>query len=213
MKSFLRTALMLTLALLTTAPGFAYPQTTTYRTSHAKRNEAISGTLAVTGNTTVGGTLAVTGNTTITGTLSSTGGISSSSIATGAVKRKYLIAKPCPAGGAAASNTTVYFQNLGTGRAGTVTKITFFTHVDPVSGTNTIKVLKNGASGNTLLSTASVSLNGSTADTIQTTTLTSTAADLALAATDTLYCEYSAGTQGSAAKDVTVIVEFEPTDF
>lgn len=142
-----------------------------------------------------------------------TGGLTAANIQTGSAKREIFIAKMCPAGGAAASNSTVYFANVYFGRAGTVKRITYGTNIDPVSGTNTVKVLKNGAAGNTMLSTASVSLNGATANVGQNATLTATGADLVFTATGSAYCEYSAGTQGAAAKDVTAVIEFEPDDF
>ena len=111
------------------------------------------------------------------------------------------------------ANSTVYRQSLRFGRAGTVKAVYYGTHVDPTSGTNTIKVLKAATNGNTMLNAASVSLNGATADVTQTATLTGTGADLAVTAGQLVYCEYSAGTQGSAAQDVFVTVEFEPTAF
>lgn len=157
---------------------------------------------------TVGGAVTVVG-----ASVTVTGGLPSAQIATGAVKRKFFTLKPCPGGGVACSNTTTYFAVQPVPRAGIVKAIKYQTAVDPTSGTNTVKVLKNGSSGNTMLSAASVSLNGATAYTIQSGTLTSTAADLALAAGDNIYVEYAAGTQGSAAKDVTVVIEYEPTDY
>lgn len=166
---------------------------------------ALSGTIS--GSPTFSGTLTLSNAPTITG------GLTAANIQTGSAKRQLLRAVMAPAGGAVTVNSTVYFGNLAFGRAGTVKRITYGTAVDPVSGTNTVKVLKNGSAGNTMLSTASVSLNGATANVAQNGTLTATGADLALAATDTVYLEYSAGTQGVVAKDVYGIVEFEPTDF
>lgn len=141
------------------------------------------------------------------------GSIPAAKLQTGSAKRELMQAKVCPAGGAAASNSTVYFAFLYPSRAGIVKQITYATNVDPVSGTNTIKVLKAASNGNTMLSAASVSLNGTTINTATVATLTATGADLALTAGQPVYCEYSAGTQGAAAKDVTVTIEYEPTDF
>lgn len=159
------------------------------------------------------GTQTLAGTYTFSASPTITGGLTAANIQSGSAKRQVIQAKMCPAGGAVTVNGTTYFSNISFGRAGIVKRITYFTHVDPVSGTNTVKVLKNGAGGNTMLSSASVSLNGSTADVLQIGTLTATSGDLALAATDTVYCEYAAGTQGTVAKDVTAVVEFEPTDF
>jgi len=177
-------------ASLAGAPVFAATGTT-----HLKSNLDVKGTLGVTG--------AVTLSTPLT----------AANIQTGSAKRELLVAKVCPAGGAATSNATTYFQYLYPSRAGVVKQITYSTNIDPVSGTNTIKVLKATSSGNTMLSTASVSLNGTTINTATVATLTATGADLALTAGQPIYCEYAAGTQGAAAKDVTVTIEYEPTDF
>lgn len=130
-----------------------------------------------------------------------------------AIKSKVLIAKVCPAGGAAAVDGTTYFAFLYPGRQCTVTQITYGTHVDPVSGTNTLKVLKAAANGNTMLNAATISLNGTAIDTDVLATKTATGADLALTASQGIYCEYTAGTQGAAAKDVTIVVEVEFTDY
>lgn len=130
-----------------------------------------------------------------------------------AIKSKIFTAKVSPAAGAVAVNGTTYFVFLYPGRAWTVKQIGYATHVDPVSGTNTIKVLKAAANGNTMLNAASVSLNATTIDTDTIATLTATGADLSGTATQPIYCEYTAGTQGAAAKDVTVEVELELTDY
>lgn len=111
------------------------------------------------------------------------------------------------------ADATAYRGVIAFGRAGTVTRITYGTAVDPVSGTNVITAEKNGFSGNTMLSTASVSLNGATANVAQIATLTGTGADLALAETDTVALEYNAGTQGTDAEQVWATVEFQPDDF
>lgn len=141
-----------------------------------------------------------------------TGGLPAAQIQTGSAKRQVLTARLSPETGAAA-DSTVYRALLYFGRAGTVTKVTYGTAVDPVSGTNVIAVEKGSFTGNTMLSTATVSLNGTTAFTAVTATLTATGADLALLATEPVALEYNAGTQGTDAEQVTVTVEFEPTDF
>lgn len=130
-----------------------------------------------------------------------------------AIKSKVFTAKVCPAGGAVTVNGTTYFQFIFPGRAWTVKQIGYATHVDPISGTNTIKVLKATSAGNTMLSTANVSLNGTTIDLNTVATLTATSGDLTGTATQPIYCEYAAGTQGAVAKDVTVEVEVEFTDY
>ena len=158
------------------------------------------------GNQTIAGTKTFSTAPTITG------GLTAANIQTGSAKRQSIRVPLAPNTGTAA-NSTVYSGSIWFGRAGTVTRITYGTEVDPVSGTNTIKVLKASSAGNTMLNAASVSLNGATANVGQNATLTGTGADLGLTATQSVYCEYSAGTQGAAAKNVAVTIEFEPTDF
>jgi len=165
-----------------------------------------TGTVTNSGNVAVGGTLGVTGAVTLTTPLTA------ANIQTGSAKRQTIRALLAP-NTSTAANATVYSQSLFFGRAGIVKAVTYATEVDPISGTNTIKVLKASSVGNTMLNAASVSLNGATANTGQVATLTATGADLAVTATQSVYCEYSAGTQGAAAKGVCVTVEFEPTDF
>jgi hypothetical protein len=184
---------------------FVWKAATQTLTNKTISGGTISGTIA--GSPTASGTWTFSNPPTITG------GLTAANIQTGSAKREVLRAVMSPAGGAVTVNGTTYFGCLAFGRAGIVKRITYGTHVDPVSGTNTIKVLKNGASGNTMLNAASVSLNGATADVAQNATLTATSGDLSLGATDTVYCEYVAGTQGVVAKDVYAVVEFEPTDF
>jgi hypothetical protein len=143
-----------------------------------------------------------------------TTGLTSANITAGAsVKQCILKATASPGGGVACANGTVYFGFIPILKACTLKAVSYQTHVDPVSGTNVIKVLKNGASGNTVLSVASASLNGATADTAQNPALTATGADKSFVAGDNIYFEYSAGTQGAAAKDVVLTVQLELTDF
>lgn len=121
-------------------------------------------------------------------------------------------AKVSPAGGAAAANATTYYAYIYPGHAGTVQSIRWATNVNPISGTNTIQVNKGSSAGASMLSTATVSLNGATSGTIQSGTLTATPANLSITATQGIYCAYVAGTQGAAAQDVTVFVDFNKTD-
>lgn len=158
------------------------------------------------------GTQTINGAKTFSTAPTITGGLTAANIQTGSAKRQVLTARLSPETGAAADGT-VYRGSLYFGRAGTVTRITYGTGVDPVSGTNVIAVEKGSYSGNTMLSTATVSLNGTTADTGVTATLTATGADLGLTASQPVCCEYNAGTQGTDAEQVFVTVEFEPTDF
>lgn len=140
-------------------------------------------------------------------------GILASQIASGLAKRVFATILLSPAGGAVAVNDTVYFGLWYPRRAGILKAASYATHVDTVSGTNTLKLLKAAANGTTMLSAASVSLNATVIDTATAFTLSATAADLALTAAQGIYCEFAAGTQGAAAKDVKVILEFEPTDY
>lgn len=141
-----------------------------------------------------------------------TGGLTAANIASGSAKRQVAVVRLSPETGACA-DSTVYRGSAYFGRAGTVTRITYGTGVDPVSGTNVIAIEKGSYSGNTMLSTATVSLNGTTANTGVTAALTSTSADLGLTAAQPVCCEYNAGSQGTDAEQVTVTIEFEPTDF
>lgn len=158
------------------------------------------------------GTQTIAGVKTFSSAPTITGGLTAANIQTGSAKRQVLTAALSPVTGAAA-DTTVYRSQLFFGRAGTVTRITYGTAVDPVSGTNVIAVEKGSFTGNTMLSTATVSLNGTTANTGVTATLTATGADLGLTAAQPVCLEYNAGTQGTDAEQVFVTVEFEPTDF
>ena len=141
-----------------------------------------------------------------------TGGLTAANIQTGSAKRQTLFARLSPETGVAA-DTTVYRAMICPGRAGSVKRVTYVTHVDPVSGTNVITIQKAAFGGTTMLSTANVSLNGATADTAVQATLTGTGADLAVTAAQCVCAEYNAGTQGTDAEQVSVSVEFEPDDF
>ncbi|MBX9688197.1 MAG: hypothetical protein K2X27_15925 [Candidatus Obscuribacterales bacterium] len=158
------------------------------------------------------GTQTINGTKTFSTPPSITGGLPASGIQTGSAKRETQTIMLSPSTGTAA-NTTVYSGLLSFTKACTVKAISYGTAVDPVSGTNTLKALKGSSSGNTMLSTASVSLNGTTANTVVAATLTATGADLSIPAATPLYFEYSAGTQGAAAKSVFMSVEVEKNDF
>lgn len=107
---------------------------------------------------------------------------------------------------------TTYTRLVTTSRAGTVTRISIVAGVKPVGGTNTVSVLKNGTT--TMLSTATFDPTTITANyAAQGLTLTGTGANLALAAGDCVLVTYVSGTQGTAAQNVTVVVEFAPTDY
>lgn len=188
-----------------------------------------SGNFAVTGNETVGGTLGVTGastltgNTTVGGTLGVTGAVTltvpltAANIQTGSAKRQlltYHFASNVADGTAA--DSTVYRAVLFPGRAATVKNISFGCVVAPTVGTDSIKVLKGSSSGNTMLSAATFDANTLTANQATAATLTATGADLTVAATGAnsgIYVEYSAGSQTVDAKDLSVTIEIEPTDF
>lgn len=145
-----------------------------------------------------------------TPTLSGSGFVTAANIQSGSAKRQVQTIRLAPVTGAAA-DATVYRGIIAFGRAGTVTRITYGADTVPTSGTNVIAIEKNSFSGNTMLSTATVSLNSAPIAT--TATLTGTGADLGLTATQVIACEYNAGTQDVDAQNVYVSVEFEPTDF
>jgi hypothetical protein len=127
-------------------------------------------------------------------------------------KKKNFIVPLSPATGANA-DSVVYRGIIFPGRAGSVSKITIGCQTPPTVGTDVIKVLKASSSGNTLLSTATFDANTLVANTATTPTLTATTADLAITATQGIYCEYSAGVQTVDAIGISVNIEFTPTDF
>jgi hypothetical protein len=139
-----------------------------------------------------------------------TGGLTAANIQSGSAKRQVIRAQLSPVTAAAADSTT-YAGLVAFGRAGTVKKISFVCTVAPTVGTDTIEVLKNNTT--TMLNAATYDANTLTALTVANATLTATGADLALTATDVIRCKYNAGSQTADAQDVTVIIEFEPTDF
>lgn len=141
-----------------------------------------------------------------------TGGLTAANIQSGSAKRQVMRVSLSPNTGAAA-DSTVYKALVFPGRAGTVKAITFGCQVAPTVGTDTIKVLKATSAGNTMLNAATFDANTLVANTGAPATLTATGADLGLTATQGIYCEYSAGAQTVDAVDVSVTLEYEPTDF
>lgn len=143
-----------------------------------------------------------------------TGGLTAANIQSGSAKRELLrwtfaqniATQTC-------ADSTVYSARLFPGRAGVVKAIFFGCKTAPTVGTDTLKVLKGSSSGNTMLSAATFDANTLVADTASAATLTSTTADLALTATQPIYVEYSAGSQTVDAVDLSVTIEYEPTDF
>jgi hypothetical protein len=158
------------------------------------------------------GTQTINGAKTFSTAPTITGGLTAANIQTGSAKRELMTATLSPTTGAAV-DTTVYRFTLAPGRAGIVKRVNIMCQLPPTVGTDTIKILKNGSAGNTMLSAASFDANTLTANTATNMTLTATSGDLTLVATDTIYCEYSAGTQTQDAIGVAAVVEFEPTDF
>lgn len=152
------------------------------------------------------GTLSVAGAVTLTTPLTA------ANIQTGSAKRELLRASLSPNTGAAA-DSTVYKVLLFPGRACTVKRIQFGSQVAPIGGIDTIKVLKSTSSGNTLLNSATFDATTLVNNVATNATLTSTGADLALTATQGIYCEYSAGVQITDAVDLSVTAEIEPDNF
>ena len=149
------------------------------------------------------GDSANTANLTVTGTVT---------IPTSGLKRKFFTVALSPNTGAAA-DSTVYRGFVFPGRAGTVKKVSIGCQVAPTVGTDTIKILKAATNGNTMLSAATYDANSLTAATSTPMTLTSTAADLSLTATQGIYCEYSAGSQTVDAIGIVATIEYEPSDY
>lgn len=112
----------------------------------------------------------------------------------------------------AAVDGTTYEATLFPGRACIVRKVTFGAVTAPAGDTNTLTVKHASSSGNTMLSTASVSANTLTSGTALAGTLTSTLADRTLTAAQGVHVSYAQGTATTDAKAVTVTVEVEPTD-
>lgn len=141
---------------------------------------------------------------------SSTAGVGG---AASASRQRMLIPHMFADGGTVADGT-VYRGFLCPGFACTVKGISLIAAQPSVGGTNTFKALKGSSSGNTMLSAASYDPTGLTANQGALMSLTSTAADLQLAASGAgsgIYLEYNAGTQTTDATQVGVLVEVEPT--
>lgn len=127
-------------------------------------------------------------------------------------KRQCFVIPLSPNTGAAA-DSTLYRGVVFPGRAGTVTKITLGCQTAPTVGTNLIKVLKGGSSGNTMLNAATFNANTLVANTATDASLTATAADLTLTAAQPIYAEYSAGAQTVDGIGLVAVIEFQPDDF
>lgn len=127
------------------------------------------------------------------------------------LKRMYLTGQfsAAASSGIIADGATHAFS-IFPGIAGTVKRISCNAAVFPGDGTSTIKILKAATNGNTMLSTASVDPATKTSLTGFDFTLTSTAADLALTATQLIYCEFVCGTVTNQPAAVTITVEYEP---
>lgn len=114
--------------------------------------------------------------------------------------------------GQALANSTTFSYVVAPGRAGTVTLLSLAALVKPAGGTNTLAIKKNN--GNTMLSTATFDPTTIGANNVsQPLTLTSTAADLTLTATDTITVIYTSGVQTTAAQAPTLTIEMLPTDY
>ncbi len=226
-------AQVVAILVLFAAPGFAATET-----SHSFSNQVINGDLSVTGTTTLTGAVnqtgnhAVTGNLSVSGTSAHTGAatfgstvgitgalsltvpLTAANIQTGSAKRELLTYHFAPnvATGTAADGTT-YRALLFPGRAGTITRAGWGCITAPVGGTSTLKILKASSSGNTMLSTATVDPTTLANNTYTAATLTATGADRGVTATQGVYVELVTGTQTTDAVDLSVTVEFEPTDF
>jgi hypothetical protein len=172
-------------------------------------NLVLSGDLTVGDDAAISGDLAVTGALTAA-TVSPTTAIVGAKVNTAVSRQRAVIQI---AGGSTIADGTTYKQLFSVGRALTVNRLLVGANVKPVGGTNTLKILKNGASGNTMLNAATFDPTTITAnDTVEALTLTSTAADLALDANDSVYIEWAAGTQTTDAQAAIVIVEYTVTD-
>ena len=128
----------------------------------------------------------------------------------GIAGRELLVFDLAPNTGAAVDATT-YKQVLFPGRACVVKNITIGCIVPPAGGTCTVKVLKGTSSGNTMLNAASADATALVANTGSVRTLSATAADLALTATQGIYAEYVGAQSTTDAQGVVALVEIEPT--
>jgi hypothetical protein len=169
---------------------------------------SIGDDLAVTGDAVISGGLAVTGTLAITGATTLTTKLGGAQLNTAVSRQRTVIQI---AGGSTIADGTVYKQLFSLGRALTITRIVIAARVKPVGGTNTLAITKNGTT--TVLGAATFDPTTITAnDTAQALTLTATGADLALDADDTLFIEWTAGTQATDAQAVIVVIEYLVTD-
>lgn len=157
-------------------------------------------------NLKVTGELRVTGTTTFTGAVTMTSALAKANLNANVSRKTVTININ---GGAQLANGTTYRQWAGMGgRAATVTKITTNCRTAIVGGTNTLKVLAGGASGTTLLSTASVDPTSASVFTADTISSLSLAASPVLTAAQDVTVELVTGTQGTPGVGYSVTIEY-----
>ena len=165
--------------------------------------------LVLSGDLTVGDDVVITGDLTVTGATVIGTALAGADVNTAVSRQRAVIQI---AGGSTIADGATYKQLFSVGRALTVNRILIAAAVKPAGGTNTVTIKKN-VSGNTLLNAATFDPTTITANaTIQALTLTSTAADLALDADDTVYIEWVAGTQTTDAQAAIIVIEYTVTD-
>lgn len=211
MQNFLRTILTALLAITMVAGPVSAQSANDFKTTF-KNGMRVEGGLTVvdSGLTVSAGGLTVSSGAVAVPSLTATTPIVNASIGNGA-KRQIL--QFVVNGGGTCADSTTYSCLLVPGRAGIVKAVNFVAATPPVGGTDTLLVKKGSSSGNTMLDAASVDATGLSANTVLAGTLTGTAADLAVTATQPIYVAYSAGAQTTDAVGVTIQVEFEPNDF
>lgn len=155
--------------------------------------------------------VAVGGNLAVTGTFTSSTAQGKANVKSN-LKRLVQVVQLAPVTGAAADSTNYSGWALF-GRAGTVTAITLICDTAPTVGTDVFTAKKASSSGNTLLNAANYNVNSLTANTAAPMTLTATAADLQISATQGIHLRYAAGSQTVDAINVAVAIEFEPDDY
>lgn len=198
---FKRTILLTLIAFLAVGPVSAQPVfTTTYE----------NGVRVKGGLTVVDGGLTVSAGAVSVPSITSSTPIVNASIGNGA-KRQIL--QFAVNGGVALADSTTYASLLVPGRAGVVKAINFVATTPPVGGTSTLIVKKASSAGVTMLSTASVDPTTLVANTVLPATLSATAADLAVTATQGIYAQWATGVQTTDAIGGLIQVEFEPNDF
>lgn len=198
---FKRTILLTLIAFLAVGPVSAQSVfTTTYE----------NGVRVKGGLTVVDGGLTVSAGAVSVPSITASTPIVNASIGNGA-KRQIL--QFAVNGGVALADSTTYASLLVPGRAGVVKAINFVATTPPVGGTSTLIVKKASSAGVTMLSTASVDPTTLVANTVLPATLSATAADLAVTATEGVYTEWVTGVQTTDAIGGLIQVEFEPDDF